>query len=194
MNWFTIGSLTVPAAQLAILAAFIIGALVIWLKKDKVFLELYVNAVFLFVAVWKVSVLLFSFMLVVKSPLSLMYFNGGWKGIWLGLIAVCIYLLWKTPAEKRPQIIWTWMIVIISFEWMLSLLRGQAGLLAWIQLAGGVAQLAVPLRQAAGTIWLFTLWQLLFESLTADLFYLHSLFYIGAALFFTFIVRRDPIE
>ncbi|HEY9576132.1 MAG TPA: hypothetical protein VIR64_00515 [Pseudobacillus sp.] len=194
MNWFTIGSLTLSAAQLAVVAAFVITALVLWIKKDRYLLDFYGNAIFVFVAVWKASVLLFSFTIVKQAPLSLLYFNGGWKGVWLGMIMVCLYMAWKCRKEKRRQAVWTWMVLITSFELVWLLLTGQAGVLAFIQLAGSIWLLAVPLGQISKTIWLFTLWQLLFESLTADLFSKSSLLYIGAALFFTFIMRRDPIE
>ncbi|OCA89071.1 hypothetical protein [Pseudobacillus wudalianchiensis] len=194
MNWFTIGSLTIPAAQLAVLAAFVITALVLWLKKERYILDIYVNAIFLFVAVWKASVLLFSFAIVKQAPLSILYFNGGWKGIWLGLIAVGIYVVRRCRKEKQAQAVWTWMVVITFFELAVSLLTGQAGLLAFIQSGGSIVLLAIPLGQVSKTIWLFTLWQLLFESLTAELFSNSSLLYIGAMLFFTLIIRRNPSE
>lgn len=193
MNWFTVGSLTVPASQLAVLAAFIIAGLAVWLKKDKGLLDFYGNSVFLFVALWKASVVLFSFQLVIQAPLSLLYFNGGWKGIWLGLIAVCIYIIWKCPSEKWVQAAWIWMVFIFSYELVFPVLTGQAGIWTIIQLAGGLL-LAVPLGQISRTIWLFTLWQLLFESLTAELFSQSSLLYVGMALFFGLITRRDFIE
>ncbi|WP_049664811.1 hypothetical protein [Bacillus sp. FJAT-27231] len=194
MNWFTIGSLTIPAAQLAVLAAFVITALVLWLKKERYILDIYGNAIFLFVAVWKASVLLFSFAIVKQAPLSILYFNGGWKGIWLGLITVGIYVVRRCRKEEQAQAVWTWMIVIASFELAMSLLIGQAGMLAFSQFVGSVALLAIPLGQISKTIWLFTLWQLLFESLTAELFSNSSLLYMGAALFFTLMIRRNPSE
>ncbi|KAB7706492.1 hypothetical protein F9802_09820 [Bacillus aerolatus] len=194
MNWFTIGSLTVHASQLAVIAAFFISAIVLWLKKDKVLLDVYGNAVFLFIAVWKLSILLFSFSLVMQAPLSLLYFNGGWKGVWLAFIFVLLYIVWKCPAEKRALAAWIWMLTGVSFEIVLALLTGQAVLWPLIQLAGGVVLLAIPMKQIRGTVWLFTLWQLLFESLTAELFSSGGLLYIGAALFFTLIIRRDPVE
>ncbi|MFK2825483.1 hypothetical protein QYG89_07250 [Bacillus sp. B190/17] len=194
MNWFTIGSLTIPAVQLAVLAAFIIAAGVLWFKKDKLFLHFYENAVLIFIVIWKLSIVLFSFSLVKQAPLSLLYFNGGWKGIWLGIFFVYGYTLWKCPLERRTQAAWIWMLIVVSFEIILPLLTGQAGGTAFIQLAGGLVLLVRPLQEVRGVIWLFTLWQLLFESWTAELFSNSGLLYIGTALFFTFMMRREPIE
>ncbi|KZO00211.1 hypothetical protein [Pseudobacillus badius] len=191
MNWFTIGSLTVPASQLAFLAACIMASLAIWLKKDKPFLDFYMNAVFLFIAVWKGSVVLFSFPIVMNSPLALLYFDGGWKGVWLGFLAVIAYAAWKCPLPKQKQAVWSWMVMVLAFEAALALLTGQAGIAMWFRLAGGLVLLFVPLKQAGRTIWLFTLWQLLFGSMSADLLSQANMIYIAAALFFTLMIRRD---
>jgi len=54
------------------------------------------NAVFLWLAVWKGSLLLFDPQSVFRHPLSLMFFSGGTKGLWLAFIASSAYLIWRS--------------------------------------------------------------------------------------------------
>ncbi|KKB38705.1 hypothetical protein [Bacillus thermotolerans] len=193
MNWWTIGSLTVPASQIAMVIAFLLAALILWLKKERLMLDVYGNAVFVFIFTWKLSILLFNFSIVKQTPLSLLYFNGGWKGVWLGAALALMYLAWRCPREKYMLAAWVWMLVLIVFGMADSLLTGQAGVLAFLQFAGGVALLAIPRREAGRTVWLLTLWQLLFMSLADELFSPSSLLYVSVACFFTFIGRRKHV-
>ncbi|WP_239615599.1 redoxin domain-containing protein [Cohnella mopanensis] len=50
------------------------------------------NSVFLWVAVWKGSLFLFDPASVIDHPLSLLFFSGGTKGIWLASIVVVLFV------------------------------------------------------------------------------------------------------
>ena len=75
MDIVQIGNVTLPAVQPAAAIAMIGSWLYARIVLGKSFSEHISNAFFLFIAVWKLSVLLFQLELVVKAPLSLVYFN-----------------------------------------------------------------------------------------------------------------------
>ena len=84
---FIIGNATVPSSWVALVLAFLITYLVIRLRYGKHISGLLADSIFYFVLVWKLSVILTDFNNVIKSPLSIIYFNGGLIGFYLGLIA-----------------------------------------------------------------------------------------------------------
>ncbi|WP_100332326.1 hypothetical protein [Bacillus xiapuensis] len=194
MNWITVGSLTVPIAQLALGLAFAIAACYLWLTKKQALLDVYGNAVLLFILVWKLSVLVFSFELIVQAPLSLLYFNGGKQGFWLAMAAVFLYLAWKGPTVPWKQTIKLWMAVMVLYEILVPLIYGHVGWEVWVRLAGGAFFIGWRALSFLQALSLFTLWQLLFESLTDGLFSTNGWVYIAVAIFFGMIRRRRQIE
>lgn len=89
-QWFIIKSLTIPSAWLALLIAFVVTWLIVWKRYGKEAENLYSDAILLFIVVWKLSIIVTDFEMVVDSPLSILYFNGGSTGIYLGLAAALI--------------------------------------------------------------------------------------------------------
>ena len=85
-QWFIIKSLTVPSSWIAIVAAFILTGLVVWKRYGKQSADMYSDLVFLWILVWKLSVIVTDFDLVVDSPMSILYFNGGNIGFYLALL------------------------------------------------------------------------------------------------------------
>ncbi|MDQ1002857.1 peroxiredoxin [Neobacillus niacini] len=91
MKWIVLG--------IAILIGFIF--LKLWLLRsqrnelDKTLFDLVSNSVFLGFLIWKGSLLLLELKLIVKSPLSLLYFTGGDKGLILGIIGSFTYFFYK---------------------------------------------------------------------------------------------------
>lgn len=84
---FIIGNATVPSSWIALVLAFIISYLAIRFRYGKRISGVLVDSIFYFVLVWKLSVILTDFNNVIKSPLSIIYFNGGLIGFYLGLLA-----------------------------------------------------------------------------------------------------------
>ena len=84
---FIIGNTTVPSSWVALVLAFALTYLVIRLRYGKRISGVLVDSMFYFVLVWKLSVILTDFKNVIKSPLSIIYFNGGRIGLYLGLLA-----------------------------------------------------------------------------------------------------------
>ena len=84
---FIIGNTTVPSSWIALVLAFAITYLVIRYRYGKRISGVLVDSIFYFVLVWKLSVVLTDFHNVIKSPLNIIYFNGGQIGLYLGLLA-----------------------------------------------------------------------------------------------------------
>ncbi|WP_338751522.1 hypothetical protein [Bacillus sp. FJAT-52991] len=193
MKWYTIGSITIPVSQLALGITFLLIGAYLWWKKEKDLLDVYGNTVFLFIIVWKFSIIIFSFSMVIEAPMSLLYFNGGERGLWLAVMAALMYMAWKWSPQQWYDGVKIWMMVIVLFEMLLAMLSGQAGLLDTIRLAGGAMALSFLIRAPLQVLWLFTLWQLLFESWAGEVVSTTGLLYIGVTIYFVMIRRKQNI-
>jgi peroxiredoxin len=91
MKWIVLG--------IAVVIGFIF--LKVWLlrsqKKEpgKQLFDLVINSVIWGFLIWKGSLLLLEPKLIIESPLSLLYFTGGTKGLILGTLGALIYLIFK---------------------------------------------------------------------------------------------------
>ena len=94
-DWFIIKSLTIPSSWVAVLLAILITGIIVWRKFGKETEDWFSDAAILFLLVWKFSVVLTDFKLIIDSPLSILYFNGGRLGLFLGLSAALLKLLWR---------------------------------------------------------------------------------------------------
>lgn len=90
---FLIGNTTVPSSWVALVLAFALTYLLIRLRYGKRIAGVLADSMFYFLFVWKLSVILTDFENVIKSPLSIIYFNGGPIGLYLGLFAGMVAVL-----------------------------------------------------------------------------------------------------
>ncbi len=102
-EWFIIKSLTIPSSWVAVLLAILITGIIMWRKFGKETEDWYSDAAILFLLVWKLSVVITDFQMIVESPLSILYFNGGKEGIFIGLIVALSRLLWRFKRKNWPQ-------------------------------------------------------------------------------------------
>ncbi|MGX4585693.1 redoxin domain-containing protein [Paenibacillus chitinolyticus] len=70
------------------------------------------NAVFIWLIVWKASLFLFDPKGVIRHPLSLVFFSGGLRGVWLGSLAALTYLFVRnyrrTGSREAITVAMTW--------------------------------------------------------------------------------------
>lgn len=95
MSNLQLGSLVLNAELLAALAAGIMGWLAVRVKLRKRSdrdLSAAWNAIMIWIAVWKGSLLLTDAAGVMRQPLSLLYYDGGLLGFWLACVATAGYL------------------------------------------------------------------------------------------------------
>ncbi len=103
-DYLTIGSFPVKMVWLAILGSALIAYGILYVKvreepDKKQLLDVLSNGVGIFLLVWKFSYAFLHPLLILKHPLSILYFNGGETGIVLGIIFSNLYVLWA--AGKR---------------------------------------------------------------------------------------------
>ncbi len=106
--------------------------------------EKFLNAMFLSFFIWKFSVIAFDPVSVIEDPLSLIYFHGGEKGIWLAgtISAVYLWISLKKTGLPVGDIVELVTLVFLSgfgayhgLIWLIE--AGQ-----WIFLLVGLAHLA----------------------------------------------------
>lgn len=94
-DWFIIKSLTIPSSWVAVLLAILLTGIIVWRKFGKATEDWFSDATILFLLVWKFSVVITDFEMIMDSPLSILYFNGGSVGLFLGLSIALSKLLWQ---------------------------------------------------------------------------------------------------
>ncbi|HSO57878.1 MAG TPA: hypothetical protein VLQ66_06540 [Paenisporosarcina sp.] len=102
-EWYIIKSLTIPSSWLAVLMAILITGIIVWRKFGKETEDWFSDTAILFLLVWKFSVVLTDFEMIIDSPLSILYFNGGSVGLFLGLSVALSKLLWKFRRKQWPR-------------------------------------------------------------------------------------------
>ena len=83
-EWYKIFSLTVPSTWIAFVLAAVITGIILYVKFGKEASSQFGDLVFVFIIVWKLSVVLTDFTTVIKYPLMILYFSGekSWSLYW----------------------------------------------------------------------------------------------------------------
>lgn len=116
-QYYPIGSITMPSSWIAFIAGFIITYLFIRLYFGKVQGERIGDLFFYVVIIWKLSVILTDFSMVMKNPLSILYFHGGAFGWILGLVVAGVLLLRRVYKEKWKRIDkWSLLLALICWQ------------------------------------------------------------------------------
>ena len=103
-NFYFVGNVTLASSWIALIIAFVVAYIAIRFRFGKEISGVLVDSIFYFVLVWKLSVIVTDFGNVIKSPLSIIYFNGGTIGFYLALLAVGITLLIESKKKKLHRI------------------------------------------------------------------------------------------
>lgn len=128
MTYFHIGNISIPAVWLSSLLALIVSALLARLAGGKKTGEWHWNAFFLYTAVWKLSYIPFNLEMFVNMPLSLVYFNGGLRGHFLGLTALSLYLMVFAIKKYGPihqEMVHHLFLFYVSFESILNFIENK---------------------------------------------------------------------
>lgn len=122
-RWYTIGSFTFPSTWGAIILSFILTFLFLYFWNRKAS-DWYSNSVFYFLVIWKLSVIVVDFQNVIEHPITILYFNGGRWGYWLGLLSVLLYIFVKR-ADRTFRLVIAWMSTVVFFELVFRLLESN---------------------------------------------------------------------
>ena len=120
---FLIGNLTVPSTWIAFIAACILSYIAIRLKYGKKPANRFGDAIFYLILIWKLSVIITDFKIVIHAPFALLYFNGGLVGFILGL-AFVLFRTWLDWWKKR-----------IDMDMLVALFIGAVSVQAVFQVA-----------------------------------------------------------
>ena len=207
MNWYTIGSFTFPASWAAIAVSFsLTGILLHLFFKKQYVVDLYGNAVFIFIIIWKLSVVLFDFKTSISHPMTILYFHGGLKGYWLGIIAVCIYLIYICYKkhcfyQEKAIAVFAWMLTVSIYELGIGLLNGYALWIVGFQTMMNAAILIWLKKKIRDFQWLvqllilFTVFQGFFYSIRHELLSVPvPTFIFVASLLCYLLYRRENNE
>lgn len=124
MDYIHVLNLTIPAAWPAFLVAIFVATIVHRFILQEKIGDWLSNAIFYYLIIWKGSYIFFHFQTFIKSPIAVLYFNGGWQGHFLALVLIIFYLSKRDTAEKK-QIFAMTMLFIFLYEVVLSLLQQQ---------------------------------------------------------------------
>lgn len=102
-EWYIIKSLTVPSSWIAVILAILITGIVLWRVFGKVTEQWFSDTSILFLLAWKLSVVITDFDMIIDFPLSILYFNGGTTGLFIGLIVALARLLWLLRRQGWPE-------------------------------------------------------------------------------------------
>lgn len=86
----------------------------------KIFLNVIINSMLIGFFTYKFSSILFQTENILSSPLGILYFSGGSKGIILGTFLALIYIVIEIKKNKYPLKKWFYGIVYGSVTFMLS--------------------------------------------------------------------------
>jgi peroxiredoxin len=119
-----IGSLAISLKWLLLGLAVVFALITIklWLRQTqqkeihKSIFDLIFNALFLGFVIWKASLILLEPSLVIKSPMSLLYFTGGTAGLVIAIIVSIIFFLYKARKFNISQFLTFQSGMIFSFS------------------------------------------------------------------------------
>lgn len=101
-KYFLIGKVSIASSWIALILAFLVAYFVVRWKYGKSSADLLGDAIFYFIIVWKLSVIVTDFKTVLQFPLSIIYFNGGTIGVFLGIGAVAVKVFIDMKNKRLP--------------------------------------------------------------------------------------------
>ena len=124
MNVIQIGSLTIMLKWVLLGSAILLGLVVIklWLQRtqtkenNKKIFDILTNSLFILILAWKGSLILLEPKLILKSPLSILYFTGGTKGLEIATLISFMYFIYKNMKVKISSRLILQTILIFSLN------------------------------------------------------------------------------
>ncbi|MCP3740396.1 hypothetical protein [Rossellomorea sp. BNER] len=190
-HWYTIGSFTFANTWLAFIIAVILTLITVRVRYGQYAINWYSNSAFIFIMVWKFSIILFDIKNIFSHPYSIIYFNGGIKGVWLGVIGVLLYTyLYYKRKEDQHFIFPAWIITITVYQLTLGILS-QMSITALIAFFINIGFVYYSSRDG-GTqiIILFTIFQLLVQSVQGSIWSLTTAVYLVVMVYFMILSWR----
>lgn len=203
MKWYSMISLSFPASWAAIVIASLLLFLYLFVQNEKEAANLWSNAFFSFIIIWKLTVILFYFKMTMKNPLTIVYFNGGLKGYWIAFVISLLYFAYKmTRSNKigRNLIGEAWIFLIMAYEFTFFILNEESMLLSVSQFIVHLlflVSIKLKFKQKESMIQaivLFTAFQGFIYSIKGQLLSVPMLSYVVASLIIVVFIQRRANE
>lgn len=116
-EYFLLWKVTVPSSWIAVIAGFLLAWLAVRVKFGKLVADVVGDAFFTIIIVWKLSVIMTDFQVVIQSPASILYFNGGLFGFLAGIVVAA--LLFVVSRKPKP--------IEMTHGFLLAVIGAQSG-------------------------------------------------------------------
>lgn len=98
-EYFLLWKVTVPSTWIAAILGFLLAWVAVRMKFGKLVAEIVGDVFFTIIIIWKLSVVVTDFQVVLKSPASILYFNGGLFGFIAGIVIAVVLLV----RSRKPK-------------------------------------------------------------------------------------------
>jgi len=124
MGYLTLGTWTIPYVWIAFLIAYLYVD-VRYRKADSQWPNAFEHLLWVYLISWKASYILFYWDPFLSSPMSILYFDGGWKGHLVALaITLFVFIRRKMMVGLSPLLV-LWLQFIAMYQTIVSALSGQ---------------------------------------------------------------------
>ena len=124
MDYFTVGSYTIPYTWVAFLGALLFFEIKYWKKENKT-VNVLENSLWIYLIIWKLSYIPLFFSSFIQAPLSLLYFDGGLWGHGLAIVTLVFYLYFKRSSWFTKEVVYNWVLFISIFQAIELIASGQ---------------------------------------------------------------------
>lgn len=135
-HYYLIGNATIPSSWVALILGFIVAYIAVRFRYGKHVSDLLVDGIFYFILIWKLSVIITQFGIVIKSPLTILYFNGGRAGVMLGLLGAAFKIgltLKKSDSKQQhAEALFVGVVIIQAVYQIVMVVVNEATLLIQI--------------------------------------------------------------
>ncbi|WP_108306280.1 hypothetical protein [Metalysinibacillus jejuensis] len=128
---YSIGKMSFPSPWLALVLTFILTGIILRSQFSKTASAQYSDFVLTFILVWKFSVILTDFKMVLQQPLTILYFNGGKLGVVLASLAVFVQAYRKRATFSFAASAWAIALTQSGYQIIMVLVNDNA---QWIEL------------------------------------------------------------
>ena len=149
MGYLTLGTWTIPYAWVA----FLLTYLYIDIRNRKAKTQwpnAFENLLFVYLISWKASYILFYWEPFLSSPLSILYFDGGWKGHLIALAITSVIFIRRKIIVGMNPLLELWLQFIAMYYIIFSVLAGQ-------YIIAAVALIALFAVEKKKEVWAFAL-------------------------------------
>ncbi|MDQ0273942.1 hypothetical protein [Cytobacillus purgationiresistens] len=101
MSYVQIGNTSISLTWVAVLVSFFLVIILYRLITHNKVSDWFGNSLFLFFIIWKLSYIPLNFKLFIDTPLSIIYFNGGLKGLIFAVVTVTVYLIYLSKNKAK---------------------------------------------------------------------------------------------